>query len=276
MAIPIHPVRAPHDEDSGRVPSAAKVRIGPVLADNITSECAIAFIVERALRDDAESPAIVITLNAQSALLAADEPRFAAILNRGALCLADGMSIVFASRLLGTPLRQRITGVDLTETLCARCAREGLSVYFLGGRPGAADRTAAVLAARYPGLKIAGTGCPPQGFEHDPAGVERIRQRVREAAPDLLFVGFGVPKQEYWLDENAPYLETAVVMSVGGAFELLAGFVPRAPRWLQTIGMEWLFRLAMEPRRLWRRYLIGNTRFVLMIVRQLFAATAKD
>ncbi len=230
----------------------------------------------RARRDGAEGSALVTTVNAQSALLAADAPRFAGIVNRAALCVADGMSIVFASRLLGTPLQERIAGVDLFAALCKRCASEGLSVYLLGGRPGAADQAAATLRTRHPDLEIAGTDCPPYGFEHDPAEAARVLERIGRAAPDLLFVGLGVPKQEYWLEENAPHLGAAVAMTVGGTFDIVAGFVPRAPHWLQAAGMEWLFRLAIEPRRLWRRYLIGNPRFMLMIARQLLDRRKHD
>jgi N-acetylglucosaminyldiphosphoundecaprenol N-acetyl-beta-D-mannosaminyltransferase len=238
------------------------------LVDNTTVEDAAAFTIERARQSHLLHPALLATVNARSVFLAADSPRFAEILNHSALSIADGMSVVVASRLLGTPLRARVTGVDLVEELCKCCAREHLSVYFLGGRPGAADRAAALLKTRYPGLLLAGTDCPPYGFEDQPAENERVLRRIRAAAPDILFVALGMPKQEYWIAENGSALNVRIAMPVGGTFELLAGLVPRAPRWLQVIGMEWLFRLVIEPRRLWRRYLIGNARFIALVARQ--------
>jgi len=236
--------------------------------DNTTIDDAAAFAIERARQRRRLSPALLATVNARSVLLAADLPPFGEILNHSALSIPDGMSIVLAARLLGTPLRERVTGVDLVEELCKRCASEKLSVYFLGGRPGAAERTGAVLRERYPGLMLAGTDCPPPDFERDPHESERVVQAIRKAAPDILFVALGMPKQEFWIAESASTLDVGVVMPVGGTFELLAGLIPRAPRWLQQLGLEWLFRLIVEPRRLWRRYLIGNARFIALIVRQ--------
>jgi N-acetylglucosaminyldiphosphoundecaprenol N-acetyl-beta-D-mannosaminyltransferase len=245
-----------------------RVRIAGQWVDNTSIDGAAAFAIERAQQRRRLGPALIATVNARSVLLAADSPPFAEILNHAALAIPDGMSIVLASRLLGTPLRERVTGVDLVEELCKRCAAEKLTVYFLGGRPSAADRTAAVLRQRYPGLQLAGTDCPPNDFERDPLERQRVLSRIRSAAPDILFVALGMPKQEQWIAENSSLLDVGVMMPVGGTFELLAGMIPRAPQWLQRIGLEWLFRLMLEPRRLWRRYLIGNARFIALIVRQ--------
>lgn len=249
-------------------PLLGRVRIGGQWVDNTTIDRAAAFAIERARQHRRLGPALLATVNARSVLLAADSPPFAEILNQSALSIPDGMSIVVASRLLGTPLQERVTGVDLVEELCKRCAAEKLKVYFLGGRPSAAERTAAMLQARYPGLPLAGTDCPPQNFECDPMEKLRVLNRIRSAAPDILFVALGMPKQEQWIAENSPLIDVGVVMPVGGTFELLAGMIPRAPQWLQRLGLEWLFRLLVEPRRLWRRYLIGNARFIALIVRQ--------
>ena len=226
-------------------------------------------------RKQHSSPALLTSVNAQAVLIAAESPRFAEVLNTSAVSIADGMSIVITSRLLGTPLRDRVAGVDLVEEVCKRCADERLSVYFLGGQPGSGYLTATVLRKRYPGLMVAGFDCPPYGFENSRFENARILRRIRNATPDILFVALGTPKQEYWTADNASALDVAVVIPVGGAFEMLAGLVPRAPRWLQLIGMEWLFRLMMEPRRLWRRYLIGNAHFVALIAKQYFATRRK-
>ena len=254
-------------EDS---PYIDRVRVGNLLVDNTTIKEAGLFSTDLARqRPRPAIPALLTSVNAQAVLVAEESPRFAEILNGSALSIADGMSIVIASRLLGTPLHERIAGVDLVEELCKLSAVQGLSVYFVGGWPGAASQTAEILARRYPGLIVAGIDCPPYGFETNPAENQKVLQRIRVAAPDLLFIALGTPKQEYWSAENLSDLAVAVAIPVGAAFEMIAGLVPRAPRWLQSIGMEWLFRLALEPLRLWRRYLIGNPRFIKLVVRQL-------
>ena len=244
-------------------------RIGALLVDNTTIKEAGLFAADLARqRPRLSTPALMTSVNAQAVLIAEESKRFAEILNGSALSIADGMSIVIASRLLGTPLHERVAGVDLVEELCKLCALEGLSVYFVGGRPGAASLTAEILVRRYPGLNVAGIDCPPYGFEIVSNENEKVLQRIRTAAPDLLFVALGTPKQEYWTAHNLSELKVAVAIPVGAAFEMIAGLVPRAPRWLQSIGMEWLFRLVLEPRRLWRRYLIGNPRFIRLLARQ--------
>jgi len=246
-----------------------RVRIGNLLVDNATIKDAGIFAAGLARQRPRQStPALLTSVNAQAVLVAEDSTRFAEILNGSALSIADGMSIVIASRLLGTPLHERVAGVDLVEELCKLCALGGLSVYFVGGRPGAASQTAEILVRRYPELIVAGIDCPPYGFESSPDENEKVLQRIRIAGPDILFVALGTPKQEYWTADNLSELKVAVAIPVGAAFEMIAGLVPRAPRLLQSIGMEWLFRLVLEPRRLWRRYLIGNPRFIKLLARQ--------
>lgn len=140
----------------------------------------------------------------------------------------------------------------------------------LGGRPGASQKAAQVLQARYPSLKIAGTYCPPYGFESDPVELKRINLAITTAAPDLLFVGLGAPKQEYWIYNNYQKLGVPVSIGIGVSFELVSGMVKRAPKLLQKTGLEWFFRLIAEPQRLWRRYLVGNTIFIFLVLKQKF------
>jgi N-acetylglucosaminyldiphosphoundecaprenol N-acetyl-beta-D-mannosaminyltransferase len=140
-------------------------------------------------------------------------------------------------------------------------------VFLLGGLPGAAVMAAHNLRKRYPGLEICGMCCPPRGFEKDEAELARILKTIADAAPDLLFVAFGAPKQEVWMQENRSQLKVGAILAVGAALDTQAGLRRRAPEWMQEIALEWFFRLLMEPRRLWRRYLIGNTRFVLLVMR---------
>jgi len=271
-AVEPYPISVPtegtHDVYSS---STTRVRVGAIRADNLTSEQAVVLALKHARLPNRSTCGLIASVNARAAGIGANLPRFAKVVNDSVLSLADGMSIVFAARLLGTPLAERIPGVDLVEALCRECASEGLTVYFLGGRPGAAERSAEVLQRRYPALVVGGIDCPRFGFEHDPDENERVLSRIRRIAPDLLFVGLGTPKQEYWIEDNAEMLGAGIAMGVGGAFELLSGLIPRAPRWLQSIGMEWAYRLAMEPRRLWRRYLTDNAIFILILARQILA-----
>jgi N-acetylglucosaminyldiphosphoundecaprenol N-acetyl-beta-D-mannosaminyltransferase len=184
------------------------------------------------------------------------------------LAVPDGVSVVIASRLLRVPIPERVTGGDLMERLCAEAALYGLRVFFLGGLPDAASLASLNLRLRYPGLKVCGTYCPPVGFENDPAELAHIRNVINRHEPDLLFVAFGAPKQEIWMQENRDHLRVGAILPVGAAFDTQSGLRRRAPVIFRRLGLEWFFRLAMEPRRLWRRYLIGNAQFLVLVFRQ--------
>jgi N-acetylglucosaminyldiphosphoundecaprenol N-acetyl-beta-D-mannosaminyltransferase len=245
-----------------------RVRVGSLRLDPLTMSEAINSI-RQAAQSDQPGQRIVVTANAQFAQIARANKRFYDILDRADMVVADGMSVVAASRLLGRPLPERIAGVDLVEELCREAACTGMTVYFLGGKPGAAEKAAANLRAEFPKLKIAGIDCPPMGFEtqHDCSAL--VLSRIVAAAPDILFVGLGAPKQKFWMQEHRSSLPVKVMIGVGGTFELLAGDKSRAPLWIQRIGLEWLYRLLQEPRRLWRRYLIGNAEFIQVVLWQI-------
>ncbi len=186
---------------------------------------------------------------------------------RTAHCVvADGAPLVWASRLRGTALPERVAGANLIWSLSAACAADGRSVYLLGGAPGVADRAAKVLTDRHPGLRVAGTSCPPFGFEHDPAALRQIRTEVARAAPDLVYVGLGFPKQENLIAQLAPELPGSWFVGCGGAIAFAAGEQRRAPRWMQRSGLEWLHRLRCEPARLFRRYLVHDAPFALWLL----------
>lgn len=213
-------------------------------------------------------PLLIMGPNAQLITLAARRPHFSDALCSADLNIPDGVSIVLASRILGQPVSERVTGGDLMEQLCIQAARHKLSVFFLGGLPGAAEKTACKFRAKYPSFRLAGTYCPPQGFESDPAECAHIREQISQAKPDLLCVAFGAPKQEIWMHENCRTLPIGAAISVGAALDTQAGLRQRAPKWTHRLGCEWLYRLVREPRRLWRRYLIGNTHFLWIVARQ--------
>jgi N-acetylglucosaminyldiphosphoundecaprenol N-acetyl-beta-D-mannosaminyltransferase len=251
-----------------RVPS--RCMIAGVAVDRLTMEEAAAQIVETLRRRSAPSPFLIMGPNAQIVTLAQNNIRFSEALHASALNIPDGISVLLASRILGKLISARVPGGELMERLCFEAARNGLSVFFLGGLPGAANQAARQLQGRYPALSVAGTYCPAHGFEHDSMENTHIRQLITEAEPDLLFVAFGAPKQEIWMHENCPSLPIGAALSVGAALDTQAGLRKRAPRWTHNLGLEWLYRLVHEPRRLWRRYLIGNTYFLYLVLKQIF------
>jgi N-acetylglucosaminyldiphosphoundecaprenol N-acetyl-beta-D-mannosaminyltransferase len=198
----------------------------------------------------------------------AEDPELRAAVLGADFTVPDGQPLVWALRALGHDLRSRVYGPDLMAHACARAARTGRRFYLYGGRDEAAlERLKDTLRARHPGLRIVGSHCPP--FRPLTAAEEgRVIADIEEAAPDVVWVGIGVPKQEKWMARMRGSLSAPVLVGVGAAFDFHAGIVPQAPRWLQDRGLEWAYRLAREPRRLWRRYLRYNPLFVLGFARQ--------
>jgi N-acetylglucosaminyldiphosphoundecaprenol N-acetyl-beta-D-mannosaminyltransferase len=254
-----------------------RVRFGALFVDVITKNEVLNFanaILQENKRHN--NPAVIVTVNAQFIYLAAKQPRFAKFINNAYLSIADGMSLVYGSCLLKKPLPERITGIDLSNDLCKLLNQTGGSVYLLGGKPGAASFTAQMLQAHYPQLCIAGANCPPQGFEKLFHAADAVLKMIQNAKPDLLLVGLGAPKQEYWIENNLCALPCKLVIGVGGTFDILSGQVQRAPVWMQKCGLEWFFRLCVEPSRLWKRYLICNSYFIWIILTQFFAHIIND
>ena len=158
-----------------------------------------------------------------------------------------------------------MAGPDLFDALLALAARKAYSVYLLGAQPGVAEEAARKVAALHPGLTIAGVH---HGY-FDPEDVTVV-EAVHRAHPDMLFVGMPSPRKEYWVSENLDRLGVSFTLGVGGTFDVVAGVTSRAPMWMQRAGLEWVYRLYQEPRRMWKRYLVGNTRFVALVVRELY------
>jgi N-acetylglucosaminyldiphosphoundecaprenol N-acetyl-beta-D-mannosaminyltransferase len=213
----------------------------------------------------------VVTVNLDFLSIADREPHFRDTINRADLAVADGMPLVWASRLTDSPLPQRIAGVDLVDACCEIAAERGAGVFLLGAGPGVAEIAAQRLKDLYPGLLIAGTYSPPFG-ELSPLDNERMVEMIRTARPEFLFVAFGAPRQDLWIRAHLEQLGVPVTMGVGCVLDLLAGNVNRAPMWMQRSGLEWVFRLSQEPRRLWRRYLVHDIptlgRLVLQAMRE--------
>jgi len=242
-----------------------RVAIGHALVDNCSLREACAAITAYA-KAGAE-PAYVTTANAQHIVLLDRDRRLREIYSHADLVVADGGSLLLAARLYGRSLKERVAGVDMFQALCDLAAENDLHVFLLGGRPNSADLTAVALKQRLSRLRIS-TYCPPFGFERSAGGLEKVAQMIRAAKPDLLFVALGAPKQEYWIYEHGLQLSIPISVGVGGSFEMVAGVVRRAPLWIQNLNCEWLYRLCREPRRMWRRYLVGNLEFAAIVIRQ--------
>ena len=213
-------------------------------------------------------PEYVVTPNAMHIVSLQADPLFQEIYRQAFLVVPDGVSLIWSAQFLNTPLNGRVNGTDLFEQLCAAAAETGLKVFLLGGRAGAADAAKHVLETRHPCLNIVGTHCPPYGFESQPTELAAINAKIKSVQPDLLFVGLGAPKQEKWIAANYQELSVPISVGIGVSFELVADMVSRAPVWMQKTGLEWLFRLIVEPKRLWKRYIVGNPLFILLVLKQ--------
>jgi N-acetylglucosaminyldiphosphoundecaprenol N-acetyl-beta-D-mannosaminyltransferase len=211
---------------------------------------------------------LVLPVNGQVFVCAYEQPKFAELICRTEEVVLDGFSVVMAQRLLGKADVHRVSGVDLIMNICRFANVNHARIMLFGGRPGAAEKTIAVLRPQYPNLIVA-THCPPFGFEKSAAGLEEAESAISAFAPDIIFVALGCPKQEFFMDKHLRHMGVPIAMAVGGSFEMIGGMIPRAPRWVQTIGMEWFFRMVLEPRRLAWRYAYTNTVFLWVLLREL-------
>jgi N-acetylglucosaminyldiphosphoundecaprenol N-acetyl-beta-D-mannosaminyltransferase len=246
--------------------SNKKINIGNVEIDSYSFSQVVDKIVDHALH--AHNAEYVVTPNAHHLLLLQHDQYFREIYRKAFLSVPDGVPLLWAAQFLGTPLADRVNGTDLFEQLCAIAAEKNLKVFLLGGRPGAVDKVKEILQARHQSLNIVGTYCPAYGFESDPLELAHINAQILEAKPHILFVGLGAPKQEKWIYENYQKINVPISLGIGVSFELSANMVRRAPVFMRKIGLEWLFRLVVEPKRLWRRYIIGNPVFIGLIIKQ--------
>ncbi|HEX9620069.1 MAG TPA: WecB/TagA/CpsF family glycosyltransferase [Polyangiaceae bacterium] len=201
---------------------------------------------------------VVLTANAAVLCAKRRDPELEAACRNADLVVPDGVAVVWASRLAGDPLPERIAGVDFMAALMQAASEHGLRVYFLGAKQEVLDTLLQRYRVEYPGAVIAGTR---NGYfeEAEHAG---IVEEIRAAEPHMLFVGMPSPFKEVWCERHRERLNVPVIMGVGGSFDVHAGYIKRAPRWLQSLGMEWSWRLAMEPRKMWKRYLYTNTEFM--------------
>jgi N-acetylglucosaminyldiphosphoundecaprenol N-acetyl-beta-D-mannosaminyltransferase len=241
---------------------AARVELFGLTVDAVTLREAVtrleAFLAESRTRQFA-------AVNVDKVVKASRDPELRAAINSADLVTADGQPIVWASRLLGRPLPERVTGIDLMMALLQLADRRGLSVFLLGAKPEVVGRVATRLTGEHPGIRIAGI----QHGYFSPTEEPSVVSRIAKAAPDLLFVAMSSPAKEHFLARWRNRLNARFVMGVGGAFDVYAGVTKRAPGWMQRAGLEWLFRLLQEPRRMWRRYLVDDAQFIRLLVQEL-------
>ncbi len=192
------------------------------------------------------------------------DPEFKRILNESFLTTPDGMPMVWCGWKAGFKQMDRVYGPDLMLQIFARSAELGIRHFFYGGREGVADMLKTKLEARYPGVTITGTYCPP--FRELNSGeLADLQRLVAGQKPDIIWVGLSTPKQERFMARYLPLLETTLMFGVGAAFDFHAGFIPQAPRWMQRSGLEWFYRFTKEPKRLWKRYMVNNPLFLWRI-----------
>ena len=212
----------------------------------------------------ARRPIHFVTANTHYVMLSDRDPALRAINSNAAFIVADGMPIVWASRWGAAPLPERVAGSDLIFELCAEAAAKGYRLFLLGGGKGIAEEAGRRLTARYPGLQVVGAVCPPFG-EWTPADDTELINQIRAARPDVLITALAMPKADFWLTANREKLDVPVVFNCGAAVDFAAGNVRRAPRFMRSTGLEWAYRLWLEPRRLIGRY-ASNAWFVARMI----------
>ncbi len=208
----------------------------------------------------AGKPTQHVVINASKINLMEDDPALREIVNACPLINADGSSIVWAAKKLGVPLKERVTGCDLFQELVALAAKRHYKIYLFGAKEEVVTAVKEIFEKKYPALQIVGYR---NGYFTEADEPDMVADMAASGA-DMMFVAFSSPKKEYWVHKYLDQLNIPFVMGVGGSFDIVAGKTKRAPRWMQKIGMEWFYRFIQEPRRMWKRYVIGNIKFILL------------
>jgi N-acetylglucosaminyldiphosphoundecaprenol N-acetyl-beta-D-mannosaminyltransferase len=243
-----------------------RVRVGKLPIDVVDFQGALD-VIDQLVR--AGNGGTVFTPNVDHIVMAEHNERFRRAYQAASLSLVDGTPVLWASRLLRTPLPMKVSGSDLVMPLMERAAERGHRVYFLGGATGVAELARQRLETLLPALQIVGIDDSRIDVSGDLSGIDDIVERIQSARPDLVLVALGAPKQEIWSQGRLDLLKPAVLIGVGASLDFVAGIQKRAPRWMSSMGVEWLYRLAQEPRRLAGRYLLRDPEFCWILLRQL-------
>lgn len=239
----------------------AKFRLGHASIDRFSRHEAVQAVIAAA---ESGVPSYAVTPNSDHLVRLESDSLLREIYANASIVIADGMPIVWASRLLGEPLAERVTGADLMPAVCEAAASRGLRIFLMGAAEGVAVEAKRRLEIHYPRLNIVGVCSPPFGFEKDPSIRDQIVDMIRHLHPDIVFVGLGAPKQEQWIYENYRKFGKGVFLGIGASIDFCAGRVKRAPVFMQNYGLEWVYRLVQEPRRLAKRYAVDT--LVLWII----------
>lgn len=232
-----------------------QVRFGRIHADSVTLAEALDLVAEGVA---GKKGGFVVTPNVDHIVLAETDDELRDAYQQAFLSLVDGQPLMWLARAFGHPLPEKLSGSDFVEPLAARAAEEGWGVYLLGGMPGIGEAAAQAWARRYPHLRVVGIDSPPLGFDHDELESRRVFERIAAAAPDILMVALGCPKQELWMHRHVDKFSPAIAFGIGASLDFVAGKVGRAPTLVSSLGMEWAYRLLQEPRRLAHRYLVRD------------------
>lgn len=242
--------------------SNTKVNILNVLIDNVSMSEVLTQLCEMV---ESETFSYVVTPNVDHLMKVQKDSIFRGIYNGASLVVPDGVPLLWASNILGIPLKERINGTDLFIRLCEVSTAKGYSIFLLGGDKGVAQKACDMLKKKFPGINIAGFYCPEFGFDKDTNECHRIQKMILASNAEILFVGLGAPKQEKWISFYGPGTNVKLAIGVGVSFSFISGDLKRAPLWMQRCGLEWFWRLLSEPRRLWRRYIIEDMPFFWLI-----------
>jgi N-acetylglucosaminyldiphosphoundecaprenol N-acetyl-beta-D-mannosaminyltransferase len=214
----------------------------------------------------------IVLVNAAKIVKAKFDRELAYIIRTADLVGADGVPVVWASRLLGEPLPGRVNGTDLMERLIELAAQRGYRLYLLGARKEIIDHAVSLLLAKHTNLQIAGYR---HGYFLNEAEELAVVKEIAESRADILLIGMGTPMKEKWVRRYIDQLDVPIIHGVGGSFDILGGFTKRAPLWMQRAGLEWFYRLCQEPRRMWKRYLITNSLYIFLVFQELFKSNNK-
>lgn len=209
--------------------------------------------------------AYIVTPNVDHLVKLQKDMEFKECYDHANLVITDGKPLIWISKLYKTPIKEKVSGSDLFPLLCELAARKNYTMYFLGAAEGVAEKAADILEEQYKGLKVVGTYSPAYGFEKDPAQIADIKKRITDSRPDILIVALGAPKQEKFMYKYKDELQVPVSLGLGASLDFVAGNVKRAPRWMSNCGLEWLYRIFQEPKRMFKRYIIDDSKMIPMI-----------
>lgn len=240
--------------------------------DNLTMEETLQ-AVDKIIKENRAS--YVVTPNVDHIVQLENNKELQNVYANASLILADGKPLLWIAKWYGTPIKEKISGSDLFPLLCDMAAQKGYRMFFLGAADGVAAKAAVNLTKRYKGLQVVGTYSPPFDFENNTAEMNKIKTMIKEANPHILIVGLGCPKQEKFMYYHCEELCVPISFGLGASFDFEAGNIKRAPRWMADYGLEWLFRITQDPKRMIKRYLMDDLKIVKLILKYKSTITNK-